>query len=253
MKKFYLFAIALMGSALFCAASSTVELGQTRDQAIAALGKPIGLIELTDKTLLLYPQGELTLRDGKITEIDLMTEAEFAANQERLKLEREQWLIQQEKQAAARLEEGEALKAYKMQSGAFAKLPAKDQLDYWRRFQIRFPEVDVADQIARALEGYEVELTELKTQQRIAELEARVARAEQEAAAASLEAEKLRQQTAAQRDSNYGLRVYTTPTYHKNYYYQPPTITIYSNGETRTMKRSDKTTGGSVLNIIRTD
>lgn len=253
MKKFSLFVIALMGSALFCAASSTVELGQTREQAIAALGKPIGLIELTDKMLLLYPQGELTLRDGKITEIDLMTETEFAANQEQLKLEREQWRLQQQELAAARLEEGEALKAYKMQSGAFAKLPAKDQVDYWRSFQIRFPEVDVVDQIARALQGYEVELTELKSQQRIAELEARVALAEKAAAAASLETEKLRQQSAAQRDSNYGLRVYTTMPYHnRNYYYRPPTITIYSNGETRSFP-SSANTAGQVLNIIRTD
>jgi hypothetical protein len=223
----YILAAALLLPTFLWSANSKVEIGHTLEQTIEALGKPIGIIELRDKTLLLYPQGEVTLREDKISHIDLMSDAQFAADQERLKLEREEWLVQQEKLAAARLKEGVELKAYKMQSSTFAALPAKDRVDYWRSFQIRFPEVDVADQIARALEGYEVELTELKNQQKIAELEARVAQAEQEAAAARIETEKLRNETEARSTSNFGLRTYTTP--YRNYYYRPPTITIYPN------------------------
>ena len=70
-----------------------------------------------------------------------------------------------------------------------------------------------------------MEITELKSQQRIAELEARVALAEQEAAAARLETEKLRQETESRSNSNFGLRTYYTLPH--NYYYRPPTITIY--------------------------
>lgn len=220
-------AIILLFPALLWSAHSKIEVGQSLEQTIAALGNPIGIIELRDKTLLLYPHGEVTLRDEKISGIDLMGEAQFAADQERLKNERADWLIQQEKLSAARLKQGEDLKSYKRQSSRFSALPAKDRVDYWRSFQIRFPEVDVAGEIARALEGYKTELTELKNQQKIAELETRVALAEQQATEARLETEKLRNETAARRRSNFGLRSYTTP--YNNYYYRPPTITIYPN------------------------
>ena len=223
----YILAAALLVPTFLWSASSKVEVGQNLEQTIDALGKPIGIIELRDKTLLLYPQGEVTLRDDKISHIDLMSDAQFSADQERLKNEREDWLIQQEKLAAARVKEGVDLKAYKMQSSTFAGLPAKDRIDYWRSFQIRFPEVDVSKEIAHALEGYETELTELKNQHKIAELEARVALAEQETAAARLETKKLREETEGRNSSNFGLRTYTTP--YNNYYYRPPTITIYPN------------------------
>jgi hypothetical protein len=220
-------AIVLLFPALLWSAHSKIEVGQSLEQTIETLGNPIGIIELRDKTLLLYPQGEVTLRDEKISDIDLMSDAQFAADQKRLRLERENWLIQQEKLSAARLKQGEDLKDYKRQSSTFAALPAKDRVDYWRSFQIRFPEVNVAGEIDRALEGYEIELTELKNQHKIAELETRVALAEKEAAAARLETEKLRDETAARSRSNFGLRSYTTP--YNNYYYRPPTITIYPN------------------------
>jgi len=219
--------IVLLIPALLWSENLKIEVGQSLEQTIETLGNPIGIIELRDKTLLLYPQGEVTLRDEKVSDIDLMSDAQFSADQERLRLERENWLSQQEKLSTARLKQGEDLKAYKRQSSTFAALPAKDQVDYWRSFQIRFPEVDVAGEIARALEGYEIELTELKNQHKIAELETRVALAEQQAATARLETEKLRDETAARSRSNFGLRSYTTP--YNNYYYRPPTITIYPN------------------------
>lgn len=224
-----LFVVGVPGGLL--AAPEQIKVGTSLEQTIETLGSPIGTIELRDKTLLLYPQGEVTLRDDRVTEIDLMTDAQFAADQERLRREREEWLQQQEQLAVARVEEGKALKASKMTSGAFASLPAKDRVDYWRAFQIRYPDIDVSEQIAAALEDYEVELQELRSQQRIAELEARVATAEQEAAA-RLATEKLRDETEARSRTNYGLRYYTDPVIRSSsYYYRPPTITIYSNGK----------------------
>jgi hypothetical protein len=199
---------------------------------IDALGEPVGTIELREKTLLLYPQGEVTLKRDQVTEIDLMSEEQFQADQARLQREREEWLVEQERRAAARIKEGEALRAEKTQSSAFAALPARDRVDYWRRFQTRYPEVDVSPQVASAVESYQTELEELRTQQRIAELEARVAKAEKEAATARLETEKLREATErAEQRRNYGLRYYTDPVIRDHrYYYRPPTITIFSNG-----------------------
>jgi hypothetical protein len=221
----YILAASLLIPTWLWAGNAKVELGQSFEQTVEILGKPIGLIELRDKTLLLYPQGEITLRENKISNIDLMSAAQFSADQARLKLEREEWLIQQEKRAAARLKEGEQLKAYKMQSNKFTALPAKDRLDYWRSFQVRFPEVTVDDQISRALESYAVELTELKNQHQIAELEARVAKAEQEAATARLETEKLRKETDSVSNSKIRIRDHYTTPY--NYYYRPPKVIIY--------------------------
>lgn len=237
--KAYILAASLLVPALLWSANSKVELGQTREQTIEALGQPIGEIALRDKTLLLYPQGEVTLRDDKISHIDLMSDAQFTADQERLKLEHEDWLIQQEKLSAARLQKGEDLKAYKMKSSTFAALPAKDRVDYWRSFQIQYPEVDVADQIARALEGYEVELAELKNQQKMAELETRVALAEQEAAAARLETEKLRKEAESVSNSEIRIRDYYTTPYN-NYYYRRPTVIINPGTHKKTHYKQDK-------------
>jgi hypothetical protein len=238
MIKSCLLTLALLTPALLWSENSAIKIGQTREQATALLGKPVGVIELRDKTLLLYPQGEITLRDDKVSLIDLMSDEEFNADQERLKIEREEWLIQQEKNAAARLKEGQDLKTYKMQSSTFAKQSAKDRVDYWRSFHLRYPEVDVSDQIAGALESYEVELAELKNQQKIAELEARVALAEQEAANARLETEKLRKETEAVSNSEIRIRNdYITPY---NYYYRPPTVVIYSNKQKNKPNKPNK-------------
>ncbi|WP_269525962.1 hypothetical protein [Coraliomargarita parva] len=210
-------------------AEPAIEIGTPLEDTLKILGKPAGIIELRDKTLLLYPQGEVTLREDKVAEFSLMTDEEFAADQERLKREREEWLVQQENARVARIAEGEAIKKERMTNQSFAALPAKDRVNFWRSFQVRYPEVDVSEQLSLALQGYLIELDELKNQQRIAELEARVAKAEQEAATARLETEKLRKETEAQSQSYYGLRYYTDPVVHRRYYYRPPVITIQTN------------------------
>ena len=119
-----------------------------------------------------------------------------------------------------------------MQSRAFASLPAQDRVAFWRRFQARYPRVDVSDQLATALQGYETELAELRRQERISDLETRVARAEREAAAARLETEKLRKETEQLRNrARYGLRTRITPRTHQYpNYFRPPTVTIHSTG-----------------------
>lgn len=237
---------ALMFSLQLPIFASTIELGQTNAEVLEALGKPMGTIELREKTLLLYPQGEVTLKNGVVTEADLMSKAQFEADQERLRREREEWLEQQERLAALRIEEGEALRASKMQSRAFAALPAKDRVEYWRSFQTRYPELDASPQIAKALESYQTELEELRSQQRIAELEARVAQAEREAATARRETEQLREDTErAERSRNYyGLRSYTDPVIRNSrYYYRPPTVTIFTHGNDGTNRKKHHVNG----------
>jgi hypothetical protein len=238
MKWLLLFKSFLVGGTL-CAGASTLEKDFTVEQVVEALGKPMGIIELSDKTLYLYPQGEVTMTAELVSDFELMETEEFQAEQKRRRIEREEWQADQEKRAAMRLEAGQALKAEKMQSRAFASLPAKDQVDYWRSFQRRFPSVDISEQLATALLGYEMELAELRSQERISDLETRVAQAEREAAAARLETEKLRKETEQLRNrSRYNLRHYTNPVLHpRPYHYRPPTVTIHSNGTTTTTRK----------------
>jgi len=225
--KAHLVAIALLLPLVASAANSKVEIGQTQEQAVEALGKPEGIIDLGDKTRLLYPEGEVTIREGVIVEIDLMSDEQFAKDQERAKQQHAEWVVQQEKLAADRIKAGEKLKAFKLQSSTFAALPAKDRVEYWRGFQVKFPQVDVSPEIARALESYQAEIAELKTQQRIAELETSVAQAKKETEAARLETAKLREATEARNDaSNFRIREYYSP---QPYYYPTPRIIIHSN------------------------
>lgn len=224
------FATILIACITSFATGQSIEIGQTEENVLEALGKPMGSIALRDKTLLLYPQGEITVKDGKVSHIDLMKAEEFAADQERLKQEREQWLAEQERLKEMHKEEGEAIRADKLKSQAFAAIPTKDRVDYWRGFQIRYASVDVSEQIGAALAGYNSELEELRSQQKIAELEARVAKAEQETATARLETEKLKEETERTKESNsnFGLRYYTDPVIDRRYYYRQPKVIIYS-------------------------
>ena len=226
--------------ALFClslslsgAVSARVEVGMTEDAAVEALGKPAGDLILRDKTILLYPQGEITIEAGTVTHIDLMSDIEFEAHQKTLRIERERHLKQKAEAEAAYTAEGQAIKAGKLKDRAFTVLPAKERVDYWRKFQRQYPGVDVTEQVDAALADYQTEIQELKDQEKIAALEIRVAQAEQEAAAARLEAEKLRKETERLRQQqNYGLRYYTDPLpRYQNYYYRPPTVIIHSTGQ----------------------
>ena len=213
------------------AAGADLLVGDDLETTLAKLGKPVGTIELRQKTLLLYPEGEVVLKEDAVVEIDLMTAAEFEAEQARLKREREEWLAEQARMKEAHRAEGLSIRADKRGSSAFASLPAKDRVDYWRGFQIRYPGVDVSEELAGALESYQAELAELKTQQQIAQLEARVAQAEREAANARLETQKLKEETERTRQSTrYGLRYYYDPVVQPRYIYRPPTVTIFSNG-----------------------
>jgi len=229
MRALFSFFVIFVGTLI--AAPETPQSGQTAEQVIEILGDPIGTIELRDKTLLLYPRGEITLREGLVTSVDLMDPAQFEAEQAILHEERADWLLRQERRAARQKSLGEAIRAEKLKDPGFAALPAKERLDFWREFQIKYPQVNVDDPIAAAVASYESELSELRSRQRIAALEKRVAQAENEAATARLETEKLREELAQLREKQrYGLRYYTDPRPSGgHYYYRPPTVTIFTN------------------------
>lgn len=199
----------------------------------AQLGEPIGTIALRDKVIYLYPQGEITLKEGRAVDVDLMTLTEFEADQKRLEAERQEWEAEQAALSTERQALGEAVKADKLSSVRFNGLPPDERAQYWRNFQKTYPEVDVSEELESALETYRAELAELRKERQLAEMQARVAQAEKEAEAARQESQRLKNQLDA-RTRYYGLRSYTDPVVDRRYYYRPPTIVIHAgNSETQ--------------------
>ncbi|MFP4203391.1 MAG: hypothetical protein ACLFS4_03565 [Opitutales bacterium] len=174
-------------------ATKAVEVGQTKEEVLVELGDPEGVVKKHDDSLLLfYPQGEITLRNNRVAKVDLLSEEEYIAKQERLEKQREERRRRKAQRAAAREERGQALKKTKKQSPDFKGLPAKDRLAYWRNFQTHYPEVDVSEEIGLALKSREVELEEGEVRERIERLETQLAQAKEEAADAREEARELR-------------------------------------------------------------
>lgn len=140
-----LFVLVTLSQGLIFAASTKIENGFTEEQVIEAIGEPVGNVELRGRVLWLYPQGEVTIKDGAVTDFDLMDDATFAAHQKQLEAERIAYQKRQEDFKAKRIAEGQAIKTGKLQNTAFTTLPARDRVDYWRTFQKNYPEVDVSD------------------------------------------------------------------------------------------------------------
>lgn len=171
-----------------------VEPGDSREAVEAELGRATGTADIGPLTILLFDRGEVKLRDGRVTEVNLISEEELAA---RRAAEAES-LRRMEEAAQARLErleaEGRAVYAAKKADPRFAQLPVMDQLAYWRTFAARYPMIPVEAEIETLMDRAETELRlrELSVahQDRLDELEARVADAEERALRAEREARR---------------------------------------------------------------
>ena len=171
-----------------------VEQGDSRAAVEAELGPATGTARIGPVTILFFDRGEVKLRDDRVTEVNLISEDELAARRaaEAESLRR----MEQAAQARlARLEaEGRAVFAAKKSDPHFAMLPARDQLAYWRTFAARYPTIPVDAEIEPLLAQVEQELRlrELTaaSQERLDELEARVADAEERAERATREARR---------------------------------------------------------------
>jgi hypothetical protein len=48
----------------------TVQLGMTREQVVRNLGKPVNVVTLGDKTVLVFPRIKVTLTNDKVTDVE---------------------------------------------------------------------------------------------------------------------------------------------------------------------------------------
>jgi hypothetical protein len=136
------------------AAAEGLTPGDDFARVLSVLGEPRGRLTRGATVLLFYDRGTVTMRDGRVTALSLVSSAEgdrlHAVRQERAAA------ADQRRNAAAAAyatqQMGAAEKEAKLQDAAFAAEPPEKRLAYWREFQQRYPGVPVDDQIA-AIEG----------------------------------------------------------------------------------------------------
>jgi hypothetical protein len=178
--------LPLVAASLFAATEiQAIQLGDSRADVVAEMGQPSGEIGSGDLVVLFFQLGEVHLRDGQVSAIDLITPEEHAKRKaaEAAELER---IREAEAARRARVEaEGLALFAKKKADYTFLQQPAAEQLRFWRWFGSQYPMVPIEEELRTALAKYEQQqrLLEIEyaTNQRIEELEKRVEDAEREA------------------------------------------------------------------------
>lgn len=168
-----------------CATAAEVNVGDTRAQVITALGAPKGGISSGSYELLTYERGKVELRDGKVVTTDLISAEQAEMNRQ---LRAEQQAAAERDAAAARakrIAEGTEVRRTKLDDAAFTALPAAQRVAFWQNFKKWYPEVPLGDEYTVALRELEQDLTARRLaqaqDQRIVELERRVADAEQRA------------------------------------------------------------------------
>lgn len=208
-----------LSSALLAAAGSFgVETGWTRDEVVAELGTPDGLIASGDYELLSYERGDVELRDGEVVEFELMTPAELVefkrTQQIRMEAERRRAAERREK----RYRRGLELKQQMLNSPGYAEASGSRKVEMLRRFHSRFPEVDIEGLLLPAIEEKKSEQAAAAEEQRIADLEERIDQAEWRAQQAEWRASEaeLNAQNALHRsywnqNPYYSRRVYHRP------------------------------------------
>jgi len=190
--------------------AGAVQLGDNRQMIVEEMGSPTGEISAGSVTVMFFPRGEIRLRDGAVSSIDLVSETELAAQQAAMADELVR-LDAARAERTRRLEvEGRAELAARKSSPDFMQLNATEQLASWRSFAARYPMISIAEELATLRErfGQEQRLYELDVanEQRMAELEDRLADAE----ARAERAERLARNRSGYRS---GLRFSGYPNY----------------------------------------
>ncbi|MCX7590626.1 MAG: hypothetical protein N2255_03255, partial [Kiritimatiellae bacterium] len=159
------------------ARAQEVKVGDDLETVVKVLGAPKGWIQAGSVQVYYYDLGRVEMKDGRVTRVELMTPEEAALLAE----QREARLRQQEKELAARrrelVAEGMALKEKMLASPDFTNAPASFQVEFWKEFMTRYPDVPVEAEYATA----RARLAAEEAERRLKELEQRVAEAENRA------------------------------------------------------------------------
>ncbi|MGQ9661678.1 MAG: hypothetical protein ACUVWX_04965 [Kiritimatiellia bacterium] len=167
-----------------CLFGQEIQVGDDMETVTKVLGQPRSWIQIGTVKVCYYELGKVELKEGRVTRVELMTPEQAALARERLEAER----TRREEIAAAKRnelrEEGLALKERMLALPQFTNSPASFQVEFWKNFMARYPDVAVEAEYAQAQAKLAAEETQRRCselEQRLSEAELRVRIAEQEA------------------------------------------------------------------------
>lgn len=132
-------------------AEDEINLGDSKDKVLEVLGKPRGKMKKGNSEYWSYLRGIVRITDGKVTLINIKSEQEaWRDEMERRDLVKDRAEAQRKarEERQQRIKEGTAQKQEKLKNEDFLALPAAEQLEFWRGFQSKYPEVSVKEQIS---------------------------------------------------------------------------------------------------------
>lgn len=173
--------LGLLAALLWGGTAQALQPGNTRLQVIAELGAPTGFIRAGKEETLYYERGTVQLRDSKVVDFEIISPEQLRVRQAAAEKARAE---QAERTALWRAQlkvEGEAVLNKMLAEPGLALAPAAVQVERWREFMKKYPDVPVAEYYVPVLKRLESEQAREAQEQRIAALEQRVQDAEQRA------------------------------------------------------------------------
>jgi hypothetical protein len=190
-------------------AADEIQVGDSREQVVAALGAPQGVMKLGGTEILTYERGTIELEQDRVTTFSLLTPEQLTDRRAEAARQAEAARIASEQRRV----EGTALRDQKVADAVFMASPAAERLAYWEWFRRTYPEVSVEGEYQSAkAQADEVRRIEEARTRNVAELEARVDAAERRAREAEAEADDHPAYYVPAYYSDYGGHGYPRPS-----------------------------------------
>jgi hypothetical protein len=137
----------LLLAAPVLAHATDIHPGDSLATVEAALGPPRSQMQLGDKLVLCYDRGQVKLVGGKVVGTSFLSAEDVAAQQAQQKAIDDQAAQLRDQ----RITDGQALKAQVQADPRFIYAPPADQVAFWQKFRLRYPEVRCDDEYKLAL------------------------------------------------------------------------------------------------------
>ena len=125
------------------AADVDLKMGDNYEAVFNAYGKPLGTAHRGDLEILIYPRGQVEMKQQVVVAVKMESVQTYEKKQvrraSRIKMEKEY----AEKMAAERVEKAEEKLAKVLADPAFDEKSATDQVNFWRKFKRDNPELNV--------------------------------------------------------------------------------------------------------------
>lgn len=179
----------ILASGIMVKPAAAIKVGDTTEVVFQELGHPQGRISSGIYDIYLYDRGKVELKNGLVSEIELVSPEEAAAR--RVEKEKRQQEAQRQAQEAQerRRKEGNQLLANRLADTTFRAQSATDQLAFWDLFKAQYPEIDIGSIYATVYRQYQVEEEQARVREQLADLRQRTAAAEARALRAEQAAE----------------------------------------------------------------